>query len=294
MANIHVSRSGTTLGVFEEEKVREGLRTGEYIGTDLGWMDGMAAWRPLSELDDFRAAPPPPPVEPMPSETAAVTEGAGLPAVVAPTARPGLPWERREELGWFNALLETIQVVLLRPTEAFSIMRREGGFFDPLLYTLILGMLGGVVSFGFSFALSAIGMGRENGMGALFGVGMLSLGWLVAMPFVIVVFTFLAAGLFHLVLMLLGGANQSFETTLRVLCYGSGSANVLQLIPLCGGLIALIYSLVLHCIGLTRAHETESWKAVVAVLSPFLLCCGGSFLFVLMMGGLAALGGNWH
>ncbi len=60
MAMIHVSRSGAQLGVFEEEKVREGLRTGEFIGTDLGWMEGMATWRPLSELESFRtpAAPP--------------------------------------------------------------------------------------------------------------------------------------------------------------------------------------------------------------------------------------------
>ena len=64
MATIHVSRSGANLGTFAEEKVREGLRTGEFIGTDLGWMEGMATWRPLSELEDFQTIPPPPVVEP--------------------------------------------------------------------------------------------------------------------------------------------------------------------------------------------------------------------------------------
>ena len=286
MANIHVSRSGATLGIFEEEKIREGLRTGEFIGTDLGWMEGMASWRPLSELDDFRAAAPA-------TETVAPAVTAS-PAIIATPARTGLPWENREQAGWFNALFETIQMVLLRPVEAFSVMRREGGFMDPLLYTLILGMVGAVVSFIFSIGLNSFGIGRHNGMGAMFGMGAASFTMLILMPVLIVIGTFVGAGIIHLCLMLVSGANQPFETTVRVICYGSGSANVLQIIPLCGGTIAGIYSIVLNCIGLARAHETDTWRAVVAVLAPVVFCCGGMIFFVLMMGGLAAAGANWH
>lgn len=69
------------LGVFEEEKVREGLGTGEFIATDLGWMEGMANWRPLAELDDFRA--PSSSVVPPPSP--AVAPASSAPVVVART-----------------------------------------------------------------------------------------------------------------------------------------------------------------------------------------------------------------
>ena len=290
MATIHVSRSGTTLGIFEEEKIREGLRTGEFIGTDLGWMEGMVSWRPLSELDDFRKAAPA--AEPVAAAAAVMTTS---PAILGTTpARTGLPWENREQAGWFNALLETIQMVLLRPMEAFAVMRREGGFMDPLLYTLILGMVGAVASFIFSIGLHSFGMGRRSGLGALFGMGATSFGMLIVMPVIIVIFAFIMAGIAHLVLMLLSGAKQPFETTLRVICFGSGSANVLQIIPICGGTIAAIYSIVLNCIGLARAHETDTWRAVVAVLAPIILCCGGAFFFALMVGGLAAAGANWH
>jgi hypothetical protein len=55
MAMIHVNRSGQNLGIFDETRVREGLATGEFIGTDLGWQEGMPAWRPLSELESFGA-----------------------------------------------------------------------------------------------------------------------------------------------------------------------------------------------------------------------------------------------
>ncbi len=85
MATIHVSRSGATLGIFEEEKIREGLRTGEFIGTDLGWMEGMASWRPLSELDDFRAVAPAR-MEPVaPTASLPVTPSVAYAAPAAPT-----------------------------------------------------------------------------------------------------------------------------------------------------------------------------------------------------------------
>lgn len=293
MATIHVSRSGATLGTFEEEKVREGLRTGEFIETDLGWTEGMSAWRPLSELESFRTPPSAPVTE---SETATVAPGSEIltsPVMPAAGARSGLPWDNREQLGWFNALLETIQEVLLRPTEAFTRMQREGGLVNPLLYTLILGMVGAVAGFIFSVGFRAIGIGGENGLGALLGAGASSFAILILTPFLIIIFTFIFAGIIHLVLMLLSGANQPFETTLRVVCYASGSASILQLIPLCGSLIASVYSLVLNSIGLARAHETDTWRGVVAVLSPVLLCCGGGIFFVVMIGGLAALGANW-
>jgi len=43
MATIHITRGTTGLGTFSEEEVREGLRTGRFISTDLGWREGMSA-----------------------------------------------------------------------------------------------------------------------------------------------------------------------------------------------------------------------------------------------------------
>ena len=124
---IHISRSGTTLGIFEEEKVREGLRTGEFIGTDLGWMEGMPAWRPLSELESFQTPPPevplaPPAAGPSDVPTAAVVSGTSSSA-----ARSGLPWENREGRGLLNALFETLAMIFTRPVEAFTVMKRNDG-----------------------------------------------------------------------------------------------------------------------------------------------------------------------
>ena len=135
-------------------------------------------WRAWRRGDRFRnwtiSAPRRDAAQPAaPEPTAAVPEEfAAAPAIVAtPAAATGLPWENREQLGWLNALIETMQMVLLRPKEAFAVMRREGGLIDPLLYTLIMGMLGAVISFVFSFGLRSFGMGSQNGLGALLGAG---------------------------------------------------------------------------------------------------------------------------
>jgi hypothetical protein len=39
---INVNRGATSLGAFSEEDVRDGLRTGRFLPTDLGWREGMA------------------------------------------------------------------------------------------------------------------------------------------------------------------------------------------------------------------------------------------------------------
>jgi hypothetical protein len=299
MAMIHISRSGATLGIFDEGKVREGLRTGEFIGTDLGWMEGMSTWRPLSELDTFQTPSLPPLQEPIPPSGAGASDATTTSdlAAIAPTAaRSGLPWENREGRGLLNALFETLAMIFTRPVEAFTVMKRNDGLADPLLYALICGTAGAVISLGFSLLMRSFGImtNRTSGLSAVFGLGFGILFVVILMPVLVVVGTFIWAGIMHVCLMVTGGANQSFETTLRVASYAGGSANVLQIIPLCGGICALVASLVLNCIGLARMHEIDTWRAVVAVILPMVLCCGGgALLFFIFIGSLAA-GANWH
>ncbi len=292
---IHVSRSGATIGIFEEEKVREGLRTGQFIGTDLGWMEGMPTWRPLSELESFRAptpAPPPPQVEaPGPTTTAQPV----VPVATALNLRPGLPWENRTSENFFNALFETIIMVLSKPDQAFAIMKREGGLGDPLLYAVICGSAGSLISLVYQFFLRSLGMGMgRNGLGAIFGLGFFSILIIIFIPVLVLIGVFIGSAITHVCLMIVGGAKQPFETTLRVLSYGNGSAHLLNVVPFCGGLLALVAALIVGSIGLARAHETDTWRAVVAILLPLIVCCGGGiFLFFAIFAGAMA-SGNWH
>jgi hypothetical protein len=274
MAMIHVNRGATSLGVFPEEDVREGLRSGRFVPTDIGWREGMVSWQPLSQLEEFGAAPTAPPAQ--------------IGAAAALTPRSGLPWEHRQERGFFNAFVETLVMVLTKPGEAFSVMKREGGLGEPLIYALIGGCLGGIVSVLFSLGLQSVGFfaNRHDTFGAMAGMGAGSVAFIVLVPLFVIVGLFLGSAIVHLCLMIVGGANQPFETTFRVIAFSQGSAGPLQMIPVCGGLISGVWALVCNCIGLARAHDTDTGRAVLAVFLPVIVCCGGIILIAFTFGGL--------
>jgi hypothetical protein len=289
MATFHINRSGTNLGTFSEDEVREGLRSGKFTGTDLGWREGMATWQPLAQISEFAqdipaagAAVPPP---------QAASPGA-IPPVTATGARSGLPWDDRQQKGFFTAFIETLQMVLTRPADAFTVMKREGGFGEPLIYAVVGATAGAIVQFLFSLLLHSFGMftDQRNAFGAMAGMGVGGIGFIIFFPLAVVIGLFIGSGIIHLCLMIVGGANQPFETTFRVLAFSQGSTGPIQMIPICGGLIAGVWALVCNCIGLARAHETDTGRAVLAVLLPLIVCCGLAFVVLFMAGGLAALG----
>ena len=291
---IHVNRGATSLGAFPEEQVREGLLSGRFVPSDLGWREGMANWQQLSQFPEFaadigRAGAAPP------SQTAATSKIAPTPAAStseAPAPRSGLPWDQRQEKGLFQAFIETLQMVLSKPAVAFTAMKREGGLGEPLIYALIGGSIGGAFYFIYNFFFSSLGgmLGnRNNPMAQLIGTGIGSLFFIILVPVLVTIGVFIWAGILHVCLMIVGGARQSFETTFRVVCFAGGSINPLLVVPFCGGLIVGIWKIVLYCIGLARAHETDTGRAVLAVLLPLIVCCGGGFLLLIMLGGLGAL-----
>jgi hypothetical protein len=276
MAMIHVNRGATSLGAFPEEEVREGLRTGRFASTDLGWREGMPSWKPLSQFSEFAAAAP---TAPPPQIGATSTSDTAAP-------RSGLPWEHRQERGFANAFIETLAMVLTKPDQAFRTMKTEGGLAEPLIYALIGGCVGGIVSLLLSLGLQSMGLfaGQRDTFAALAGIGVGSIALIVLVPVFIVIGLFIGAAIVHLCLMVVGGANKSFETTFRVLAFSQGSTGPLQIIPVCGGLIAGVWALVVNCIGLARAHETTTGRAVLAVLLPLIVCCGAGILLLIMFG----------
>jgi hypothetical protein len=286
MAMIHVNRGATSLGAFPEEEVREGLRTGRFAPTDIGWREGMANWQPLSQFPELGGITPvAPPTQIGPT---------AAPEVAAP--RSGLPWEHRQERGFFNAFIETLVMVLTRPGEAFTVMKREGGLGEPLIYAVIGGCVGGLVSFLFSLGLQSIGLfaDQHDTFAAMAGMGVGSVAVIVLLPFLVVIGLFIFSAIVHLCLMIVGGAKQSFETTFRVVAFSQGSTGPLQMVPVCGGFIAFVWSLVCNCIGLARAHETDTGRAVLAVFLPLIVCCGGVFAIVFMFGALGAWSASQH
>jgi hypothetical protein len=204
-------------------------------------------------------------------------------------ARYKTPWEDRETNGFFNGIFKTAKEVILTPSAFFKRMPVTGGLTDPLLFAMITGTIGLIFlsvwdlllhdpmrSFMTAEMRSAAGEGMSSGIGTLM------------MPFLLIIWLFVVSGMLHLFLMIVRGEKAGFEATFRVVSY-SVSPFLIMVIPFCGMPVTTFWVLTLFMIGLRDAHETTGGKATVAVLFPFLFCCGMLVMAaVLFMGALAS------
>lgn len=282
MALIHVARGGTNMGSFPLEEIREGLRTGRFLPTDVAWEEGMPDWRPLAQVMAEKPGAGTTEASAVPVSPAGLGAGGG--------SGSGLPWEHREQLGFLKAYADTLILVLTKPREAFALMKTEGDMMGPLLFALIGGSAGIIISVLFQLAFHSLGFmaDRQSAMFGMGVVGIWSLAYIIFAPVLVAIGVFIGSGILHLCLMIVGGAKKSFETTFRVVCFASGSTYLLSIVPICGGWIAMVWNIVVEIIGLARAHETETGKAALAVLLPLFVCCG-VLILLLVLGGFGAL-----
>ena len=200
------------------------------------------------------------------------------PRHVAPA---GIPWEQRGSIGFFPALTQNLRACLFDPSAFYSAMPKRENLGSALGYVVLLGWIGGLggllwekVSQGFwQQALQNLGVPVNEGALNPAMVTAFTIGRAVLLPLIIAIAAFIIAGVFHVSLWIVGGATQGYEATLRTYAYAAGSTALFQWIPFCGGLIGLIWSLVLLVYGFSRVHEIPGGKAAIAVFLPVLLCC---------------------
>lgn len=216
-------------------------------------------------------------------------EGANGTAVAG---RTRTPWEDRDTRGFFGGLSATIKESLFSPSEFFRNMGVTGGLSDPLLYAMIVGVLGIMASYLWQVVLHDAFKGLlpqevpvAGGIQALGSIGLAFVALFV--PFLLIISLFLWSGFLHVLLLMVSGARNGFEATFRAVSYSCGSY-LFMTIPVCGSLIATVWSIVITIIGLKEAHGTSGGKATFAVLFPMILCCLAVFLFAVLLFGTVA------
>ena len=156
----------------------------------------------------------------------------------------------------------------------FAGLPRHGGLLNPLFYALIVATVGSMVGYLWSFAFG----------NSLMSTMSLSKGGAVALAFLIPILIFMglvvAAVLLHVSLFLVGGANEDFEATFRVVCY-SAAPDLFGVLPIIGGFIGLIWKIYITVVGVREVHGISTARSVLAFVLPTLVCCG------LVVGGIA-------
>jgi len=212
--------------------------------------------------------------------------------------RPGLPWDVGPRN--FSTWWETTKLCMMQPSYAYSIMWQSGGIGQPMMFAAIglaVGTFGQMLWY-VPLMVVMMAAGAKGGGGNGGDVAMMA-GIQVVTQLFTGVFTvalgatvglLIGAGILHVCLMIVGGANRGYEATLRVVGYAQGSTSWLNVIP-CGALVAFVSMIAQEIIGLWKAHETTSTKAVLAVVLPMLVCMGCAIALIAIFLGAAGAAG---
>ena len=204
-----------------------------------------------------------------------------------------LPWEERDRLGLVEALVQTVRLLVINPSNAFSRLRRDRDITSPILFGIILSWVSVFLTQIWQFVL---GSAFTRLFGSLAGFETFEqqpslVGFLVALvitPVFVVIAMFLGAGIYHLCLMVVGATENSptgFEGTLKVYAY-SQVAGLAAVVPMVGSFIYVIWAIVLAVIGYSTVHRTATGKTAIAVLMPLLLCCACALAVAVSFGAM--------
>jgi hypothetical protein len=247
---------------------------------------------------DTPGIPPAPPTPPLPPPPPA---GGGWQPPYGGPPQGALPWERRAELGFVNAFLETIKLFVTNPAEAWRLTKEKGDYAEPLIFAILVSWIGIAVSsvwsslFGQAWTAFLPPEIKEKLGGALAtntGALLIQVG---LAPVFVLIGLFVGAAIYHVSFLIVGVTKDStagFEGTFRVVSYASVS-NLANIIPFVGGLAAVVCNLILMVMGAMRIHRTTQGKAIAGILIPLVLCCVCILgVVALVIGGLAAAFAN--
>ena len=185
-----------------------------------------------------------------------------------------------------ESFADLVRRVVLQPVGFFAGLPRRGSLLNPLVFALICteiaAILGGILS------LAGVGGAFVTGYGFQVpenqGLGEF-IGSVVFAPIGSAIGVFVVAGIAHLLVRLVVGANNAgFGATFRVAAYTSVTSLV-SWIPFVGGLLAL-YGIYLAVVGLREMHDTTTRNALVVVVLPVIVIVVLALLGLLVAGAI--------
>jgi hypothetical protein len=214
--------------------------------------------------------------------------GAGAVDEQTDTATVLFPWPPTGDESIPSAFVRTWRGASLSPRQFFRALPATGSVGSALLYYLPLGIVVAAAQFAWVTVRAAVAPEREAVLGQVELGGSLSplLEFLFA-PLLLLVSLFLAAGVVHLLLRLLGGAHRDYRFTTRVFAFAY-SPQLVAIIPVIGAVIGFVWMVVVAIVGLQEGHGTTRGRAAAAVLIPVTIAMAflAIFAFVARTGSL--------
>jgi hypothetical protein len=153
----------------------------------------------------------------------------------------------------FAAMPQTAVRVMTAPAEFFKNMPQTGGFVEPLIFAAIIGFIAGIIQaiiniLGLSYAY--VGFAE-------------SLGRIIVVPIVVVIFSFIGAAIIYVIWKLMG-SQKNYETSYRCAAYLMALfpiGVIISIIPYAGIIIYMAIYVYYLVIASTQVHNIPSEKA---------------------------------
>ena len=198
--------------------------------------------------------------------------------------RDRFPWPPAPAEPVLAALAETWRRCMFEPTRFFRSLSPDAPLGPALVYAIGLGVLSAGVSLFWSALFTFAGL-TEGFLAALVGAGgdwaANIIGFLLS-PLFLFVGLFVGTAVYHVGLVIVGGASKGFGGTLRVVCY-AWSPEILLVVPALGHLLAFVWCLVLIVVGIREVHGTSTARAAAALILPLLLIMGLAFFLAVFV-----------
>ncbi len=167
----------------------------------------------------------------------------------------------------FAAMPQTAVNVITKPAEFFQAMPKTGGFLEPLVFVVIMGLISGILQ----AILNMVGLGYGRGMMGGFGM-------ILFMPIAFAIGSFIGAAILFVIWKLMG-SQEDYETAYRCCAYLSALSpitSILGYIPYAGIVLNMAIMAYYTVAASIHVHGIPSQKAwlvfgVLAVIFALLL-----------------------
>jgi hypothetical protein len=181
------------------------------------------------------------------------------------------PFESGE--GFIGAFLKTIHEALFSPTRFFKKVATGEGYWTPLIYGIITGIIGRFADFFWTWlvVIPFLPPSIRNFLAISYTFALVII--IFSMPLWVAFSILLWSGITHFCLIIVRGSKKGFEGTFRAISY-SYSARLFHIVPFIGSTIGFVYRIVLAIIGVREAHGITTGRALIAILLPLIVVVG--------------------
>jgi hypothetical protein len=188
------------------------------------------------------------------------------------------PWESGG--GFFGAFLRTTKEALFSPTQFFKKVAAGEGYWSPLIYGIISGIIGFGISMVYQWFFFSAFIPPQ--VFAFIPYSLILTLSLIGIPLMAASSIFIGSLITHLCIMIVGGNKKGYQASFRAISY-SFCAHLFDIVPLIGSFIGSIYMIVLIIIGVREGHQISTGKAVLAVLLPLIVAVGLGILAAILV-----------